>query len=446
MTSRVPATASSFVASRSLRKTSSRKTGAVALYMCTVARGAPVIDSTVRAIRSVRAWVSTEIVTSSGTPPSTTERTKSKSIWLAEGKPISISLKPIFTSRSNIRRLRRGSIGSMSAWLPSRRSVDSHRGALVMRAEGQVRSGRSTPAVSRNGRYLFRGIAEGCCALRGCWSCRMSVGPYVVGSAWPAHQPPRRETGLEGLVAATKEQGPLPGHAHEDKSTLRTRGAAGTGRTGPSGACRSEASDRPRPDPDAVRSNRLDQAVARIRLDRVEASRLQIPKTTAEVTTAALKPADEEVRRQKQRVRVPVIGRARRAPTELAVTHWPQHLPVRASTIARTPSIGAITRLPTVDRIVGPRTCWPLPGVSSRDSPAPIRVTGHSPCSPFITGQLGRAQLCGWRCTRRPGRRPPRSCSRQGSPSLAASTPTPPSVRQGRSHPLNRARPVVSRP
>src|SRR5450759_3828184 len=244
MTSRVPTTASSFVASRSLRKTSSRNIGAVALYMCTVARGAPMIDSTVRAIRSVRAWVSTEIVTSSGSPPSTTELTKSKSIWLAEGKPISISLKPIFTSRSNIRRLRRGSIGSVSAWLPSRRSVDSQRGALVMWAAGQVRSGRSTPDPPRNGRYLFRGIAEGCCAFLGWKSCRMSVGPSSrLGSAWPAHQPPRRGTGLEGLVAATKEQGPLPGHAHEGKPTLTTPGAAGPGDVKPSGAAGGEAAD-----------------------------------------------------------------------------------------------------------------------------------------------------------------------------------------------------------
>ena len=45
-------------------------------------------------------------------------------------------------------RLRAGLIGSISAWLPSRRSVDSHRGAAVIALPGQVRSGRRT---GRNG-------------------------------------------------------------------------------------------------------------------------------------------------------------------------------------------------------------------------------------------------------------------------------------------------------
>ena len=68
-------------------------------------------------------------------------RTKSKSGWLALGKPTSISLKPICTRVSNIRRLRAGSIGSMRAWLPSRRSTEHHSGAFSMRLSGQVRSG-----------------------------------------------------------------------------------------------------------------------------------------------------------------------------------------------------------------------------------------------------------------------------------------------------------------
>ena len=40
--------------------------------------------------------------------------------------------------------LRAAFIGSMSAWLPSRRSVDSQRGAAVMVRLGHCRSGRST--------------------------------------------------------------------------------------------------------------------------------------------------------------------------------------------------------------------------------------------------------------------------------------------------------------
>ena len=54
---------------------------------------APASDCTVRSISSSRAWVSTEIVTSSGmTSSSIRLRTKSKSDWLAAGKPTSISL------------------------------------------------------------------------------------------------------------------------------------------------------------------------------------------------------------------------------------------------------------------------------------------------------------------------------------------------------------------
>ena len=93
MTWRVPSTASALHSSRSMRNTTLRKIGAVALYRCTVARRAPRIDWTDRSIRSSRAWVRTEILTSSGMrSPSTSSRTKSKSVWLAAGNPTSISL------------------------------------------------------------------------------------------------------------------------------------------------------------------------------------------------------------------------------------------------------------------------------------------------------------------------------------------------------------------
>ena len=48
-----------------------------------------------------------------------------------------------------MRRLRTGVMGSMRAWLPSRRSVDSQRGGAVMTADGQVRSGRSIGVKAR---------------------------------------------------------------------------------------------------------------------------------------------------------------------------------------------------------------------------------------------------------------------------------------------------------
>ncbi len=77
-----------------------------------------------------------------------------------------------------MRRLRAGFIGSMRAWLPSRRSVESHRGAFSIRLPGQVRSGRS---MGVNGRYLWMGIAEGFCASRTWSSCFISNPSSLVG-------------------------------------------------------------------------------------------------------------------------------------------------------------------------------------------------------------------------------------------------------------------------
>jgi len=92
-TDRAPSAARSRHSSRPTPNTTRRNSGAVALYRCTVARGAPASDCTVRSISSSRAWVSTEICTSSGTTsPVIRLRTKSKSAWLADGNPTSISL------------------------------------------------------------------------------------------------------------------------------------------------------------------------------------------------------------------------------------------------------------------------------------------------------------------------------------------------------------------
>ncbi len=133
-----------------MSKTISRQTGAVALYRWTMARRAPATDRTVCSISSGRAWVITMGLTSSGTwPLSTRPRMKSKSVCEADGKPTSISLKPMRTSSSNRRCLRAEFIGSKSAWLPSRRSVDSQVGAAVMVRDGHWRSGRS---IVGNGR------------------------------------------------------------------------------------------------------------------------------------------------------------------------------------------------------------------------------------------------------------------------------------------------------
>src|SRR5688572_20586363 len=104
------------------------------------------------------------------------------------------------TSMSNMMRLRSGLIGSMSAWLPSRRSTAHQRGAVVMRFDGQVRSGRSTANCSWYGRYRCTGIGDGC------WVFFMGVLFSLYG--WvSADDELRSEGGLElGLAAAAKEK------------------------------------------------------------------------------------------------------------------------------------------------------------------------------------------------------------------------------------------------
>ena len=64
------------------------------------------------------------------------------------------------TTASNMRRLRSGSIGSMRAWLPSRRSTLHHSGAFVIWRFGHFRSGRCRGS-GRNGWYFSNGIFFG---------------------------------------------------------------------------------------------------------------------------------------------------------------------------------------------------------------------------------------------------------------------------------------------
>src|SRR5690606_13756564 len=67
----------------------------------------------------------------------------------ADGKPISISLKPIATSLSNSSSFCSTDIGATSAWLPSRRSTLHQSGADSITRSGHVLS-RST-----SGRYAL---------------------------------------------------------------------------------------------------------------------------------------------------------------------------------------------------------------------------------------------------------------------------------------------------
>ena len=142
-----PSTAICFTPSLSWRNTTRRCKVEVELYKCKMAFLVPCNDSMVRSIKCSLAWVKTCTVTSSGMwPPSINSRKKLKSVSEAEGKPTSISLKPIATRILNMRILRNESIGSISAWLPSRRSTEHQVGAFVIIWSGHVLSAKGTAA------------------------------------------------------------------------------------------------------------------------------------------------------------------------------------------------------------------------------------------------------------------------------------------------------------
>src|SRR5664279_1444664 len=137
------------------------------------------------------------------------------------------------TRRSNMRRLRSGLIGSISAWLPSRRSTAHHIGAVSTTLSGQVRSkgtDGTPPGTSEakvryrpNGidvaRWVFHAGWPGFGAPVGVEMVRTEeyasgegstgeLGLFTVlapdclgGTSWegrPAqHEPPRREAGLD---------------------------------------------------------------------------------------------------------------------------------------------------------------------------------------------------------------------------------------------------------
>src|SRR5207302_8034078 len=98
------------------------------------------------------------------------------------------------TSVSNILSLRAGSIGSMSAWLPSRRSTLHQRGALVIRADGQVRSSRG---AGRNGWYFSSGILVGITGGRGI------LVPLGIGDVAETKEPPGPEA--QEVLASTEQ-------------------------------------------------------------------------------------------------------------------------------------------------------------------------------------------------------------------------------------------------
>ena len=85
---------------------------------------------------------------------SISSRVKANSVSEAEGKPISISLKPTATSRRKSSSFSSTLIGMARAWLPSRRSTEHQIGAWVRVLSGQRRS--DSFGAKAKGRYFFR--------------------------------------------------------------------------------------------------------------------------------------------------------------------------------------------------------------------------------------------------------------------------------------------------
>ena len=106
----------------------------------------------------------------------------------------------------NMRSFRCGVMGSISAWLPSRRSTAHQRGAFVITALGQVRSGRSMGVKGwyRGGRAWLTAFERWPSRIRLLMSRRAPRSKWGPGAGHA--QPPRRGGRKLGLAAAAKEQ------------------------------------------------------------------------------------------------------------------------------------------------------------------------------------------------------------------------------------------------
>ena len=195
--------------------------------------------SKVRRISSSRAWVSTWMVTSSGMrPDSMRKRVKSKSVCEAEGKPTSISLKPMATSASNMRSLRscahrldqRLVAVAQVDGTPDRRLGDRLRRPLsirqVDRRPGPILDGIVGCAVARGG------SASRCCNVHGSGSSSAVAGMAGVEPSrsidpLSAQAMPGRPSGAAKEAAKKKI-----GREHERRSGRGGRPARTLGRCG----------------------------------------------------------------------------------------------------------------------------------------------------------------------------------------------------------------------
>src|SRR5215204_2226967 len=105
------------------------------------------------------------------------------------------------TSRSNMMRLRSGLIGSISAWLPSRRSTAHHMGARSTTRSGHVRS-KGTGTGPNAGLPPGTSLAKGRYRLTG-----IDVVRWVFHAGWPALGGPDGLLMLRTELKASGESG-----------------------------------------------------------------------------------------------------------------------------------------------------------------------------------------------------------------------------------------------
>ena len=176
--------------------------------MWTVACGAPTSDWTVRSMSSSRAWVSTEMRTSSGMRPPSMSAADEVEVGLAGGREADLDLLVAHADEQVEHRVLAGRVHRVDEGLvavaqvggqPPRRGLDGFRrpGAV-----GQVDAGEAGVAVVRHARGLLRAGTAGGAAHDG--------GSRVVWRERPARTFGPATRGrpelVPGLAAAAKEQ------------------------------------------------------------------------------------------------------------------------------------------------------------------------------------------------------------------------------------------------
>ena len=166
-TDRAPSTASVRHSSRPTPNTTRRNSGAVALYRCTVARGAPASDCTVRSMSSSRAWVSTEICTSPGMTSSVDQAADEVEVGLARRREPDLDLLVAHPHQQ----VEHGALAGRAHRVDQRLVAVAQVGGQPARRGGDRLAGPGPvrQAYGRNGGVAVAGHTAGDCVLYSHW-------------------------------------------------------------------------------------------------------------------------------------------------------------------------------------------------------------------------------------------------------------------------------------